>query len=87
MAELTEPQIELVWTEATHVERIALYACRNVDAGDTVNVSREFRVVKQGGIVRTSGNPSAATITGTVITFPTGLTDDGVWLLLIGVTV
>lgn len=85
MAALAADQISLVWSEGTHLDRAALYAVKNVDSGDTADLNKEFKVVKTGGIVRGNGNPSAVTIAGTTVTFPTGLTDDGVWLLVLGI--
>lgn len=85
MAELVPEQIVLVWTDATHLDRAALYAVRAVNAGDTSTL-KEFRIIKFGGIVRTTGPPAAVTIAGNVVTFPTGLNADGVWLLALGIT-
>lgn len=87
MAELTPEQVELVWSEGTHLDRACLYACKNVDTGDTATLGQEYRVVKTGGIVRANGNPAAVTINGITVTFPAGLSDDGVWLLVLGVAI
>lgn len=67
--------------------RTVLYAVKNADAADTVDVAADFKVVKRAGIVSDTGTTIAAvsTITGTVLTVPTGPADDGVWLLAVGV--
>jgi hypothetical protein len=68
--------------------RTALYAVKNADAADTVDVAADFRVVKRAGIVSDTGTTIAsASATGTVITVPTGPADDGIWLLVVGVAV
>lgn len=83
---LTPDQVSLVFNDGA-CGRTALYALKNVDATDTVDVAREFKVVKRAGIVSETGTTIAAisVITGTVLTIPTGPTDDGVWLLVVGV--
>jgi uncharacterized membrane protein len=67
--------------------RTALYALKNVDASDTVDVASSFKVVKRAGIVSDTGTTIAAisTITGTVLTIPAGPAGDAVWLLVCGV--
>lgn len=85
MAELVPEQVDLVWSAGTSLERAALYALKGVSSGDTATL-KEFRVVKFAGIVRSSGAPAAPAIAGTTITLPTGLNNDGVWLLALGVT-
>ena len=64
-----------------------LYAVKNADASDTVDVGADFKVVKRAGVVSDTGTTIAAvsTITGTVLTIPTGPSDDGIWLLVCGV--
>jgi hypothetical protein len=70
-------------------ERTALYALKGVTAGDTVDVAAEFRVVKRGGIVSATGTTIGAVTqaTGTVLTIPAGPAADGVWLLVVGVSI
>lgn len=87
MALLANDQATLVYTEGV-CGRTALYALKNVDAADTVDVAAQFKVVKRAGIVSDSGTTiaSISTITGTVLTIPAGPSDDGVWLIVVGVS-
>lgn len=86
MALLTNDQAVMVYMDGA-CSRAALYALKNVDAADTVDVANHFKVVKRAGIVSDTGTHIAAvsTITGTVLTIPAGPADDGVWLLVVGV--
>lgn len=86
MAQLLAQQLGLVFVEGS-CERTALYALKNVDAADTVDVGDQFRIVKRAGIVSATGTTIAAisTITDTNLTIPAGPSDDGVWLLVVGV--
>lgn len=64
----------------------ALFAVRGATAGDTVDVSAYFKVVKRAGMVSDTGTTIATvTFTGTVLTIPAGPTADGVWLIVVGV--
>jgi uncharacterized membrane protein len=85
MADITNNLIQ-VFTDG-RCSRVALYALNNCDAADTVDVAASFRVIKRAGLVSQTGTHIAAinTITGTVMTIPTGPLDDGVWLLVVGV--
>lgn len=87
MALLTTDQAALVYNEGA-CGKTALYSLRNVNAADTVDVASQFKVVKRAGIVSDTGTTIAAisTITGTVLTIPTGPASDGVWLLVVGVS-
>ena len=87
MAALSSDQVGHAYSEGT-CERSALFGLKDVDAGDTVDLSGYFRVIKRAGIVSASGTTIAAisTITGgTVCTIPAGPSADGVWLLVVGV--
>jgi len=86
MAALTEEQITKLYVNG-ECSRFALYALKNADAADTADVAGDFSVVKRAGIVSDTGTTIAAvsTITGTVLTIPTGPADDGVLLLVVGV--
>lgn len=87
MALLTSDQASLVYSEGA-CGKTALYALKNVDAADTVDVAAQFKVVKRAGIVSDTSTTIAAisTITGTVLTIPAGPSDDGVWLIVVGVS-
>ena len=87
MAALTTDQIQRVFQDGI-CGRTALYALKNVDATDTVDVAADFKVVKRGGIVSDTGTTiGAVTIAGTVLTVPSGPADDAVWMLVVGVAV
>lgn len=87
MALLAPDQVTLVYQDGT-CGKTALYAVKNVDAADTVDVGAQFKVVKRAGLVSDTGATIAAigTITGTVLTVPAGPADDGVWLIVVGVS-
>lgn len=81
-------------TQATAVyqdgacEHTVLLAVKNATAGDTIDVSSWFRVVKRAGMVSVTGtNIAAFTIAGTILTVPTGPNSDAVWGLIFGVAV
>jgi uncharacterized membrane protein len=86
VALLTNDQVDVTFVVG-RCSRTALYSLKNVDAADTVDVAAQFKVVKRAGVVSDTGTTIAAvsTITGTVLTIPTGPADDGVWLLVVGV--
>jgi hypothetical protein len=86
MAALTTDQVALMFKDG-ECGRTALYALKNVDAADTVDLATHFKIVKRAGIVSDTGTTiGACTIsTNTVCTIPAGPTDDAVWLLAVGV--
>ena len=88
MAALTSDQVINVYYVGT-CGRTALYALKNVDGADTVDVADLFKVVKRAGLVSDSGTTVAAIdpggIVGTVLTMPAGPNNDGCWLLVVGV--
>lgn len=73
--------------------RTALVALNNTTAGDTVDLSASFQNVKRAGIVSATGTTIAAISTigtgtnggPTLLTVPAGPSNDGVWLLVVGV--
>lgn len=85
MADITT-QISNVYQDGVCSKTI-LFSCKNANAGDTVDVGAFFRVVKRVGMISVTGTTVAApTFTGTVLTIPAGPAQDGVWLLVYGVT-
>jgi hypothetical protein len=85
MAALTGDQFSVVYQDGT-CGRTALVALKNVTAADTVDLGGNFKVIKRAGIVSDTGTTIAScSITGTVVTIPTGPSADGVWLLAVGV--
>lgn len=73
--------------EDGNCSKTALYSVKNANAGDTVDVSPKFSIVKRAGIVSSTGTTIAGvTITGqTMLTIPNGPVADGVWLIVVGV--
>ena len=85
MALIPPERVQCVYQDG-QCGRTALYAVKNVDAADTVDVATHFSIVKRGGIVSDTGTTiGAVTIAGTVLTVPTGPSDDALWLLVVGV--
>lgn len=85
MAALVHGQYPLQWQDG-QAERAALYALRNVTTGDTFDVAEQFTNVKRAFVMgaTVAGQAAVVTITGTVITLPTGLTNDAGWALVFG---
>lgn len=86
MAALTPNRYVLEWSNGLSA-RVCLYALRMVTTGDTADLGNEFSSVKQAIMLGTTVVGSAtATVSGTVVTMPAGLTDDGAYLLAWGVS-
>jgi hypothetical protein len=73
--------------------KTALFAVKNASAGDTIDLISWFTVVKRAGLVSATGTTiSTVAITNNptqqpvLATIPAGVTADGVWLLVIGVS-
>lgn len=65
-------------------QKIVLYRVRNVDSGDTVDVSGEFRSVQVAPFTNSRLNTTAdGSIAGTVITLTLASTADDVIYLLV----
>lgn len=85
MANITT-QIQEVFTDGK-CGRTSLFAVKNATAGDTLDVGAFFSVVKLAGLVSNTGATIAGVSnTGTVLTIPAGPAQDGVWLLIVGVS-
>jgi hypothetical protein len=66
----------------------ALYVCRGVTAGDTIDLSPDFRSVKRAVLLGvTIAGAVVAANTGNVVTIPTGPANDAAYLLVYGVHV
>ena len=64
----------------------ALFAANAVNTGDTIDVGTHFRVIKRAGLVaETNTTVAGVNFTGTVLTIPSGVSNDGVWLIVVGV--
>lgn len=87
MAVLSASQVSELWRNGD-CEQFSLFAVKNVNTGDTFDLSGTFRVILQviwmGATV--SGTASGS-FTGTVVTAPTGLTTAGAFMLVQGVSV
>ena len=84
MAQLSGTQVLQVWSEGRS-DRAALYALRNVSAGDTTDLAADFSVVKQAIMLGTTVNGTGtAPAAGTVVTMPAGLNKDAAYLLAWG---
>jgi len=67
-------------------DRYAVYALLNITAGDTVDLSQEFQVVKRGTLVGvTVAAALAASVSGTTVTIPAGANADAAILTVFGV--
>ena len=84
MAVLTQINCMRVWADGMS-DRTALFALRKVTAGDTIDLATDFSVVKQAVMIGTTVNGSAtASVSGTVVTMPAGLSNDAAYLLVWG---
>lgn len=87
MAVLAIDQFTLEFSDGK-CERTCVFSLKNVTAGDTVNLNGYFKVIKRA--VALSGTDVHAgvisTISGTVMTIPAGPAQDGVWVMVIGVS-
>lgn len=88
MAVLTAANCTLVHTQGV-ADLVALFAMRKVSAGDTIDIATiagaGFQLVKSGVVLGVSAFVEiAATFTGTVVTMPSGLTNDSAYLLVWG---
>lgn len=67
-------------------DRYAVYSLLNITAGDTVDLSQEFTVVKRGTLVGVTVVAAlAASVTGTTVTIPAGANADAAILTVYGV--
>lgn len=84
MAVLTSNQVLMVFSEGRS-DKAALYALRNVTSADTADVSQEFTNVKRAVMLGTTVSGTAvASVSGTVVTVPAGLSGDAAYLLVWG---
>jgi uncharacterized membrane protein len=86
MADITS-QVEAVFSDG-RCGHTALFAVKNATAGDTFDVSSQFRVVKRAGLVAaTTTTIASVTVSGgTILTIPAGPSNDGVWVIAYGVS-
>ena len=73
-----------------YADRVALYALRNVNAGDTLDIGAsgagQFQTVNRAVVITVTNSAVqiAASIAGTVVTIPAGASNDMGYLLAWG---
>lgn len=68
-------------------DKYAVFALLNVTAGDTVDLSEHFTVVKRGTLLGvTVAAAVSASVSGTVVTIPAGANQDAAVLTVYGVS-
>jgi hypothetical protein len=84
MAALAPNHYSLVYQNGAS-DKAALYALRDVSTGDTADLAQDFLALKQAVMLGTTVNGSAvASVSGTVVTMPSGLSSDAAYLLAWG---
>lgn len=88
MAVLGNSQVQREWVNNAS-DRTALYALSNVTAGDTVDLGPgaigDFLRLKQAVVLGTTvAGTVTASVSGTVVTIPAGLSNDAGYLLAWG---
>jgi hypothetical protein len=84
MAVLTAAQCVRVWADGWS-DRTCLYALRNVTTGDTADLTGDYlKVIRAVMLGTTVSGAAAASVSGTVVTMPTGLAGDAGFLLVWG---
>ncbi len=86
MAVLTGLNCSLIYADGK-ADKVGLFSLSKVNTGDTIDVSTvsTFLFVKSGVVLGVSSFVEiAATFTGTVVTMPSGLTNDSGYLLVWG---
>jgi len=86
MAVLTlTQQVMFVWS-SNGAAQTKLYEMLNVNTGDTIDLSPDFRAVKRAVMLGvTVAGAIVAANTGNVITVPAGVANDAAYLLVYGV--
>jgi hypothetical protein len=84
VATLNANQCVQEWADG-QAERTALFALRNVTAGDVADLSNTFLALKRAVVLGTTvAGAAAATVSGTTATLPAGLSGDAGYLLAFG---
>lgn len=84
MAALIPQQYAKQWQDG-QAERTALYALRNVSTGDTADLTEDFTILKRAIILGvTVAGAAAASVSGTTVTIPAGVSSDAGYLLAFG---
>ncbi len=84
MAALIQQQFAKQWQDG-QAERTAVYALRNVSTGDTADLTEDFSVLKRAIIMGTTvAGTAVASVSGTTVTLPAGLSADAGFLMAFG---
>jgi hypothetical protein len=84
MAVLSTDQVTRQWFDGV-AERTAVYALKNVNTGDTADLVADFTVLKRAVMIgATVAGAISASVAGTIVTMPTGLTADAAFLMVFG---
>lgn len=84
MAALNANQYPFQWEDGVS-DRTALFALRNVNTGDTCDLGQWFLLLKRAVVLGTTvAGAASATVAGTVVTMPSGLSGDAAYLLAYG---
>lgn len=89
MAQLTQSNVIAAYVQAGSADITGLYSLRNVNTGDTIDMTildpPRFQIVKRAVVVGVSDFVEiAASFTDTVVTMPAGLNKSSGYLLLWG---
>jgi hypothetical protein len=86
MAVLTSQQVHLVWSDG-FADKACLYALRKVTTGDTFDMVNDLQLALQAVVLGiTTQGSIAASVSGTVVTMPAGITNAAGYLLVWGVS-
>ena len=85
MAVLTPDRYPMRWLNGD-TDRVAVFSLLNITAGDTVDISQYFTVVKRATLLGVTVNGAlAASVSGTTVTIPAGPNGDAAVLTAYGV--
>lgn len=89
MALLTANQVSLEFSDG-RFQRFCVFSVKNADAGDTIDMTPWFTVVKRAGFISlTNTHVLAVAVSGTpplTLTIPAGPLDDALGLMVVGVS-
>lgn len=88
MAALDMTRYPLMWMNGES-DRVALYALRDINTGDTIDLAQQFTVLKRAVIMGTTVAAAVSAVVGTgvdatKVTVPNGASRDAGYLLVYG---
>lgn len=84
MAALDLTRFPLMWMNGES-DRVALYALRDINSGDTADLAQQFTVLKRAVIMGTTVAAAVgASVSNTTVTVPSGASRDAGYLLVYG---